>query len=160
MRQTVTLWLALAAVTLTPPAGALAQEAAPKAAQPDTTQQLVNHLEFAGYTVTREGSTVVAKHPTSWTLSVKEFQGGLLVSAYLAGSARTKEDRAGFLELINTLNTNARGCRYYADKDSDLAIEAWYPGEYDKPHFSAFLDNWKADVDALKETANAGKFLK
>jgi hypothetical protein len=41
---------------------------------------------------------------------------------------------------------NATVSRTYVDKDGDLALEAWFPGTYDKARFSLFLEEWHRDT--------------
>jgi hypothetical protein len=91
---------------------------------------------------------------------VRSYQGGVLVAAFLEADQKSKSKRGEYLEMINGLNREAKGCRYYADKDGDLAIEAYYPGSYDKARFGTFIDLWKTDTEELKANKEALTFLK
>jgi hypothetical protein len=153
-RTTATIVLALAL-------GILAPVVTPARAEvPADADKITTHLEFLGYTVSREKDDLIAKHPKEWNISLRAYQGGILIAAFLESDKKAKQDRTAFLEAINSLNQDAKGCRYYADKDGDLAVESWYAGEYDKARFGTFIDVWKADSDDLKGNSKALAFLK
>jgi hypothetical protein len=152
--RTVAIALVLAIQVLTPLISVV------RAEPPENAEKIINHLEFLGYTVTADKDSLLAKHTKEWNISVRSYQGGILIAAFLEAEKKAKEDRGAFLEMINALNKEAKACRYYADKDGDLAIEAYYPGSYDKARFGTFIDVWKADSDELKGNKNALSFLK
>jgi hypothetical protein len=112
------------------------------ASLPEDVDAIVNHLEFLGYTVTQNNEAIRAEHATNLSVFIRQYQGGLLVSAFFGGSDYGKSHKDAWLNLVNTLNEQATVARYYIDSDDDLAIEGYYPGSYRKDSFGVFLDNF------------------
>jgi len=101
-----------------------------------------SHMEFLGYEVTEKDKALQAKHGKYLNVWVKAYQKGILLIGYFGRNKEHKDDEAGFHKMINDLNKGATAARYYEDKDGDLAIEAWYPGSYEKVRFGIFLDSF------------------
>jgi len=108
--------------------------------------QVVNHLEFLGYQITREEKFVRAKHEKNLNLVVQSFNTGVLFAAYIGSNDLGKRDLLGFMDCLNTMNQKALIPRFYKDKDGDLVIEAWYPHLYDKTQFGVFVEQLNADL--------------
>jgi hypothetical protein len=120
---------------------------------------MLAHLEFLGYEVTQDGEIARAKHATRYNVSLRSFASGILLTRLFGANDTARQDKAGYLEFINSLNNKAAVARFYADKDMDLFIEAWYPDMYDRPSFGLFLEIWDRDC-ALMAESEAPKYLR
>ncbi|MHB1296552.1 MAG: hypothetical protein ACYC4R_16360 [Anaerolineae bacterium] len=116
----------------------------------DTLNKIVTHLEFLGFEISHTGEITRATHPKRLNLAIRPLAGGILITAIFGCSATAKRDRRGYMELINGWNNGAAVARFYADKDSDLFLEAWYPDNYDRAAFGTFMDAWEHDCGLLK----------
>ncbi|MBN1423440.1 hypothetical protein JXA88_02685 [Candidatus Fermentibacteria bacterium] len=116
------------------------------AAPPEEAAEVTAHLEFFGYEVTPTDEVLRAVHASNLNIAVKAHRGGMLLLSFLGSKTPAEENRAQLLEFANDLNVNASVSRSYIDKDGDLALEAWFPGTYDKTRFSLFLEEWHRDT--------------
>jgi hypothetical protein len=115
--------------------------------------QIAGHLEFLGYAISADDEgRVVARHPSKPNLVVRDYRGGCLLTAYFTAGAAAGEDRAGYLDVINSLNSPATVARFYADDDDDLAAEAFYNLPYDRASFGRFMDLWDQDFDRARSS--------
>ena len=110
-------------------------------------EQVLAHLEFLGYQITREGDLARCNHGTNWNAVIKPYQTGLLFLTFFGGGAVSKSNRAGFLEFVNHLNSEAAVSRFYVDSDGDLAAESWIPAHYDRQQFGHYLTLRERDID-------------
>jgi hypothetical protein len=120
--------------------------------------QIVTHMQFLGYQVERDGDIVKARHQTKVNILLRDFRGGVLLTSIFGCQDAAKKNRLGYLDFINQMNQKAVIIRFYADKDSDFFMEAWFPGAYDRAVFGSFLELWDEDVARLSQ-AEAEKFL-
>ena len=117
--------------------------------------QMKNHLSYKGYKceIDVQGKFSRLRCVTDKAypnFSIRPQSGGFLISSYFSGSQYAKRHRAAFLNLVNNLNVLAIATRYYVDKDTDLALEVWMPGEnYDKTGFDGTIDNFNSDWDRI-----------
>jgi len=118
------------------------------------------HMEFLGYEVTPKKKTLQAKHGQFLNVWLKQYQKGILVIGYFGRNEKTKQYVAGFHKLINDLNKGASAARYYEDKDGDLAIEAWYPGNYERVRFGIFMDAFNQTRSQLQKEDRLEKYVK
>jgi hypothetical protein len=125
----------------------------------ETLNQIATHLQFLGYEVVNEGTFTRARHANKYNFAMKPFSGGVLFTMIFQSDENAKVNRLGYLELINTLNNKATVIRFYADKDADLFMEAWYPNHYDRTEFGVFLECWDRDCHALANS-EAKKYLR
>ena len=109
---------------------------------PDKADEIGKHLEFLGYTVQPKDDRLIAKHPKYFNFYLKSFAGGILLTAYFTGSEYAKQHQGEFYALANELNKGSAVARYYVDQDTDLIIEAWYPGGYERVQFGVFIDGF------------------
>jgi hypothetical protein len=118
-------------------------------------QQMKNHLSYKGYKcdidvqgkLSRLRCTTDKAYPN---FSIRPQSGGYLLSSYFSGSQYAKRHRAAFLNMVNNLNVLAITTRYYVDRDTDLALEAWIGGEvYERSSFEATIDNFNTDWDRI-----------
>lgn len=124
-------------------------------------KKVCTHLEFMGYNIQIDEKVTKAKHDSRLNILLRDFNGGILLTAFFSGNDFAKRDRAGYLEFINGMNQKAAVTRVYADRDNDLAFEGWYPGMYDKAAFGTFIDLWDHDtgVQLREKAAEARKYL-
>ena len=114
---------------------------------------VARHLDYMGYNcvVKDGGQRLYCSNQKQYpNFSVKRQSGGLLIISYWSGSEYAKQNRAAFLNLVNTFNSMAVATRYYVDKDSDLALEVWIPGEYEKTSFTNAVEKFNRDWDEVQ----------
>lgn len=114
---------------------------------------VARHLDYLGYncTVKDEGQRLYCSTRRNYpSFSIKKHGGGMLLISYWSGSEYAKQNRAAFLNLVNTFNSMAVATRYYVDKDSDLALEVWIPGEYEKASFTNAVEMFNRDWDEVQ----------
>ena len=117
---------------------------------PEKADDVTNHLEFMGYSVTdSDGEYLRATHDTHVNIVLKAFRGGILLTAYMGGSSYAADHYDDFCELVNGLNANAAAARYYVDSDIDLTIEGYYPGKYDRTQFSVYMEAFNLVISEL-----------
>ena len=117
------------------------------------------HLEFLGYTVTDADKALLAKHPQNFNIFVRSYNGGVLINSVFSGTDKAKSDRIGLLNFLNDMNSGSVAARYYVDKDNDVIIEGWYPGSYDKPRFSLFIDKYNLIGQQMHDSNVAKDYL-
>ncbi len=131
------------------------------ATPPKHASDVMKHLEFLGYDVSMDTKRIKAIHPTYLNIFIRQYRGGMLVTAFFGGSKYGKNNKDSWLILLNKLNKNATAAKYYIDDDGDMTIEAYYPGEYNKKSFSAFLDAFNLESIQLVQVADKiKKYLK
>ncbi len=116
--------------------------------------EIIKHLDYLSYkcVVKDEGRRLYCatqKHYPNFSL--KKQSGGMLMVSYWTGSEYAKQNRSAFLNLVNSFNLLAVATRYYIDKDSDLALEVWVPGGYEKEAFSSAVENFNRDWDRVQQ---------
>lgn len=121
------------------------------AAPPEKSQEIMEHLEFMGYEVSANTKKIKAQHNEHLNINIKKYRGGMLITAYFGGSDYAKKNLPEFYKTLNKLNKQAASARYYIDSDTDLVLEAYYPGEYNKKNFSAFINAFNLERDFLSE---------
>ena len=121
------------------------------ASPPKDASEVKAHLEFLGYEISSSSQRMKATHATELNFFMKSFRGGILVTAFFGGNDLSKRNKAAFLEVLNSLNAKSAASRYYVDGDGDMAIEAYYPGSYDKKSFAAFLDAFQLERANIAE---------
>ncbi|MGA9115493.1 MAG: hypothetical protein WB626_01820 [Bacteroidota bacterium] len=131
-----------------------------RAELPENTPALVEHLEYLGYEVTTDTTRVIAKHTRYLNLVIRKFRGGLLVTSWYKGNAYAADNRDDFKSFVNDLNVEAVAVRFYVDRVSDMMIEGYFPGVYDKTHFAAFLDAYNsAQAQLTKNIEDLRRFV-
>jgi hypothetical protein len=130
-----------------------------EAAPFDGADDYKSHLEFLGYTVEAGDKSLIAKHPENYNISVRAYNGGVLVVTFFGTTDKAKSDRVGFYDFLNALNSDAVAARYYVDNEDDVIVEAWYPGTYDRSRFGLFLDKFNLISDQLNSSGAAADYL-
>lgn len=118
---------------------------------PANASSVQTHLEFEGYDVSMNSSRMKATHDTELNFFIKKYRGGMLLTSFFGGNDYSTRNRKGFLDAINQLNAKAAASRYYIDSDGDLAIEAFYPGAYNKKSFANFLEAFELERTHLTD---------
>ena len=117
---------------------------------PAHAREIIRQLQSLGYQAELEGGDQIrATHGDRLNLQLKDFRGGILVASYFGHKPDAGKHRSGFLEVVNRLNRGAVAARFYIDEDGDLAIEGWYPGEYEPERFAVFLRAFDDERDNL-----------
>lgn len=125
-----------------------------------TREQVGNHLRFLGYEVSIEDRILFARHPTKSNIMVQVFIEGILMLTIFNCTDTAREDRAGYLELINSANEGAGVVRYFADRNSAFFIQAWYTGDYRQVDFGRFLELWYKDIEKLGKLPGVERYLR
>jgi hypothetical protein len=120
-----------------------------QAEPPKDAVKILKHLEFLGYKASMDSKHIVAKHPEHLNFYLKKYRGGMLFTSFFTSNAQGKKHRNDLIRIANELNKNAAAARYYIDKDGDLAIEGYYPGDYERQRFGIFLDTYNAESDNI-----------
>lgn len=116
---------------------------------------IVTHLQFAGYETMIDGDTVFAKHASRLNFFVDlSLSTGFRFSSYFKASDFARSDRLGFYDLVNSLNMKAMVAQFVVDSDGDLLISSFSLEDYDRQRFARFLDIWHADVGLLFDNKN------
>ena len=124
-----------------------------------TIESMITHLEFLGYTITRdeEDESAFAIHESQYNKSISEIAGGVLFRTEFISNNKAKEETTKYLESINEMNVNAlviRALGYEYDGELSLHIEAWYPNQYDRVNFGNFIDAVNRDCRNLLSPDN------
>ena len=117
------------------------------------------HLEFLGYKVEDGETSLLAKHDKYYNISVKSYNGGVLVVTFFGTTDKAKSDRVGFFEFLNGMNKDAVAARYYEDEEGDVIVEGWYAGDYDRSRFGTFLEKFNGISDQLGDSDEASVYL-
>jgi len=125
----------------------------------DGSDEYKAHLEFLGYAVEDGETSLIAKHDKFYNVSVKSYNGGVLVVTFFGTTDKAKSDRVGFFEFLNAMNENAVAARYYEDDEADVIVEGWYPGGYDRTRFGVFIDKFNAISEQLGDSEVASDYL-
>ncbi len=142
-------WLPLVAILLV--SGLIVADTS--SAQDALWNQITNHMSYLGYRCVPKDDgkrlyCATDKHYPNFSL--KRQSNGMLIVSYWTGSEYAKQNRAAFLNLVNSFNLLAVATRFYIDRDSDLALEVWIPGEYEKNSFTNAVENFNRDWDRVQ----------
>lgn len=112
------------------------------AAPPENARDIQEHLEFNGYTVEVNDQRMLAKHASKPNISLRKYHGGILLTSTYIGTDEGHNSRRRMIDIANSLNVDAVAARYYIDKDTDLIVEGYYSGVYDKEAFGIYLEKF------------------
>ena len=131
-----------------------------RAVPPVDVDAIRTHVEFFGYATQLDEDQLIATHPDRLNLQFRQVGGGVLVVSYVTlHKELVRANRAEFLEVLNTLNLNAVAVRLYVDADLDVAIEAWYPGGYERDRFGLLISGFDTFHDELLANDAAMRFF-
>lgn len=117
-----------------------------------------NHLEFNGYRVEEGDATLYGHHPRKPNLILKPIgERGVLVSAIY--SCADGIARINLLEYINELNRDFLFMKAFVDSESDLILETFFEGDYDRTNFSILMENIEYDMNILRNNELTERFL-
>jgi hypothetical protein len=132
------------------------------AKEDDSYPQILNHLEFLGYTIhdTSSNSNKYATHPVDpcWLLTKFGFGFGF----YRNWQVQDDKKDSDYSEYKNSLNRSVIVGSFFTPEDNDgLAYNALYIYPYEKERLGLFLSLLKHDTELVhrKESGSALKFL-
>jgi hypothetical protein len=117
--------------------------------------QLIQHLEYLGYTCTVENKAqkdkayVVADHEEEYRFTFMKLAGGIVFRTLFTLNADKKKEwgEAKILQAINTANADSALLKVYLFEDGEtVALEAWQSDVYEKRSFSSFLDLYRGET--------------
>lgn len=119
---------------------------------PDNADAVIKHLEFLDYTIKfSDKNNIIAKHSSHLNCVIKKYRSGILFTSLIGANENGKKNQSSIYPLVNMLNKKAAASRFYLDKDSDLIIESYYPGAYNKETFEIFMKGIYVDQKMLGE---------
>lgn len=127
----------------------------------DTTHPLIRyrtHLEFNGFQIEEDEDVIFCRHPRKPNLVVRHIPGrGVLVGTMYSFAANLR--RLDILEYVNDLNAAFVFMKAFVDEDSDLTLETFFEGEYDRTNFALLLDNVEYDLRLLVQNEMTAEYL-
>ncbi len=126
----------------------------------DTYQNVRNHLEFLGYTLSEKelshqaGVVSGKKHflakiggnKTSFFIAYSPNAGFSFVSSYIT-KPNSLNNRSKFLELLNKMTAESYLASFVVSVDyKNVFLLAWYPDSYNKVSFGNFLERLESDI--------------
>jgi len=112
------------------------------AAPPENARDIQEHLEFNGYTVEVNDQRMLAKHASKPNISLRKYNAGILLTSTYIATDEGHNSRRRLVDIANALNIDAVAARFYIDKDTDLIVEGYYSGVYDKEAFGIYLEKY------------------
>ncbi len=122
-------------------------------AQESAFAKFKNHLEFLSYTceIKSEKKMRCTTKKSDPNFSLKIQSGGFLMVTYYGGTEQGKKERASFLNFANKCNSISIATRFYLDKDTDLAMESWFSGGYNKQAFANTIEQFNNDWSRIRK---------
>ena len=116
-----------------------------------------NHLEFNGYHIEEDDDLLVCRHSRKRDLMLRNVPGrGVLISTAYGFKANVK--RMHLLEYVNELNAEFMFMKAYID-DSDLMMETFLEGDYDRTNLSILLDNIEYDMAIFDDKESTQEYV-
>jgi hypothetical protein len=112
---------------------------------------IISHLEFLGYECDVLEGGIRARHPSKAQLFVTRIRDGIRVQTGFRGTG-DKLNEAGRCVAMNGANARMRVARVYWTSEGHLVMDAWIPGEYEKPRFASFMEAWDGDIQVLRDS--------
>lgn len=140
---------------------ALIASCSPPADPPSTTIESANtfanvvaHLEFLGYTVSREDNGwSYAQHPDRYNFHLREFPEGVRFDTTVAVTTKPGNVRAAWVDFVNRANAQSYLTRFSLEETSartlNVTMRALASGGYSRQAFGVVMDMWHLDVDKL-----------
>jgi Putative bacterial sensory transduction regulator len=120
-----------------------------------------NHLEFNGYNIEEDEEVIYCRHPRKQNLIVRQIADrGVLVTTLFTCEANVK--RINLLEYVNDLNTQFVFMKAYIKDDeegSDLMMDTFFEGEYNRTNFSILLENIDYDMAIFDQNELTREYL-
>jgi hypothetical protein len=112
---------------------------------------IISHLEFLGYACDLLEGGIRARHPSKAQLFVTQVRGGIRMQTGFRGTGDKLNEAARFV-VLNATNARMRVARVYWTSEGHLVMDAWIPGEYEKPRFASFMEAWDGDIQVLRDS--------
>jgi hypothetical protein len=118
-----------------------------------------NHLEFNGYSVEEDDELLLCRHQRKHSLIVKHIHNrGVLIR--ILYSCNLNINRVYLLEYVNELNLLFMFMKAYIDNlGSNLYMEIFCEGEYNRTNFSITLDNIEYDMETFMNYQQTREYL-
>jgi hypothetical protein len=122
---------------------------------PGAGTQMMQHLEFLGYTCTLENQAqkdkafVLADHTDEYRFTFRKLAGGIVFRVLFTLNAEKKQawGETKVLQAINQANAEAALLKVYLFEDGEtLALEAWQADTYEKQSFAAFIALYRSEI--------------
>lgn len=119
-------------------------------AEKSTTKDIVKYLNENGYECNSDPAGINArtKRPVL-NIHIKFLNDGILFTSVLNIKDNQKSKTEEIYSLVNDFNLDAVAIRYYVDRDLDVLVEAFFPGQFDKFRFSTFVTKWETEFISL-----------
>lgn len=126
-----------------------------------TTAQVSRHLEFLGYTSTRqEDGWTLAAHPTRPDLCYRALPFGVRLVALFDLGRLSGDARAEWVEFANRCNGVGLFVRFALGaregEGHSFRATAVFHGAYTRTAFGAFMDAWHSDMALMAHAPTAG----
>ncbi len=125
-------------------------------------ESISSHLEFLGYTVTKEEKFIRAQGSGVPRLFFFNQRGdGLNFNTSYNLAEATAADRLGMLEWVNEINRVADIIGALINKETTtVTFFAWFPSFYDKKLFGSFFTTFSNDILRIARDERWNKYLK
>jgi hypothetical protein len=125
-------------------------------------ESISSHLEFLGYTVTKEEKFIRAQGSGIPRLFFFNQRGdGLNFNTSYNLAESTAADRLGMLEWVNEINRASDVIGALINKETTtVTFFAWFPGFYEKKLFGSFFTTFSNDILRIARDERWNKYLK
>ena len=123
----------------------------------NSTQTIIQHLEFLGYQCKKLDQGIKATHPSKLGFLLIVLKDGLMAQSALAGippkpsasKGGTNPKGYGRFSALNALNKESTISRFFWTDSGELVVRASILGTYDKGRFYTFMEAWEKDGQAI-----------
>ena len=123
----------------------------------NSTQTIIQHLEFLGYQCTKLDQGIKATHSSKLGFVLVVLKDGLMAQSALAGIPSqshpsqdgTNQKEIEKLSAVNILNKESTIARFFWADSGELVLRASILGTYDKGRFYTFMEAWEKDGQAI-----------
>jgi len=123
----------------------------------NSTQTIIQHLEFLGYQCEKLDQGIKATHSSKLGFLLVVLKDGLMAQSALAGiplqshisQDETSKKEIEKLSVVNTLNKESTIARFFWADSGELVLRASILGNYDKGRFYTFMEAWEKDGKAI-----------
>lgn len=121
-------------------------------------ERIETHLGTLEYSVVeRDEGVFEASHDRFWRFCFAHQSDGVLFQSFIG--VRGDADLRDFFEFINAIERRTILAKMYLEEEGDLAIEAWWAGDYRADAFEQFVDAWNHDIALLSRHPQVEDFL-
>ncbi len=125
-------------------------------------ESISSHLEYLGYTVTKDEKFFRAQGSGVPRLFFfNQRANGLNFNTNYGLAESAANDRLGMLEWVNEINKGSDIIGALVNKDTTtVTFFAWFPGFYDKKLFGGFFTAFSNDILRVARDERWNKYLK